>query len=217
MKLVDDLEAQATLESLLDDTKPAVPEQCQHLHYLLFTPFRYAARHSTRFRRAGTREGVLYCAEELETAAAEIAFYRLLFFLESPETKIPIEPFEMTAFSMAIATRRAVDLSSRADPAYMDPNDYNVCHDIADEVRSADADIIRYTSARRAGGTNIAVFQCRAFSKPRPLKTEAWKFRLGHDRVIVLKSFGRQSMEFLYSDFADDKRIPRSGVVSDLR
>ena len=41
MSLVDTLEEQALLEEVLDDSKPAVPEDCRNLHYLLFTPFRY--------------------------------------------------------------------------------------------------------------------------------------------------------------------------------
>ena len=43
MSLVDTLEEQALLEQVLDDSKPAVPEDCRNLHYLLFTPFRYGA------------------------------------------------------------------------------------------------------------------------------------------------------------------------------
>ena len=43
MTLVDSLEEQALLEQVLDDSKPAVPEGCRHLDYLLFTPFRYGA------------------------------------------------------------------------------------------------------------------------------------------------------------------------------
>ena len=43
MKLVDTLEEQELLEILVDGTKPQVPPDCRHLHYLLFTPFRYGA------------------------------------------------------------------------------------------------------------------------------------------------------------------------------
>ena len=40
MKLTDTLEEQAALERLLDETKPKIPVECEHLGYLLFTPFR---------------------------------------------------------------------------------------------------------------------------------------------------------------------------------
>ena len=53
MKLVDSPHEQETLEELLDATKPPVPDECSHLHWLLFTPFRYDARTDSRFRREG--------------------------------------------------------------------------------------------------------------------------------------------------------------------
>jgi len=86
LKLVDTVEEQAALEDLVQDTKPAVPPECRHLHYLLATPFRYGAAYPTgsRFRRAGLSEGVFYAAEEPHTAVAELVFWRLLFFAESP-------------------------------------------------------------------------------------------------------------------------------------
>ena len=46
-----------------------------------------------------------------ETAVAEIAFYRLLFFAESPGTPWPKDAAEYTAFAAAIRSERAVDLT----------------------------------------------------------------------------------------------------------
>ena len=56
MKIVDTLAEQARLEELLEHSKPAVPPECRHLHYLLFTPFRYGAPYprGSRFRRDRT-------------------------------------------------------------------------------------------------------------------------------------------------------------------
>src|SRR5438105_5181512 len=70
LKLVDTVEEQAALEDLVQGTKPALPPECRHLHYLLATPFRYGAAYPTgsRFRRAGLSEGVFYAAEEPHTA-----------------------------------------------------------------------------------------------------------------------------------------------------
>ena len=42
MRLVDDLQEQALLEQLLEDSKPTLPAEAKGSHYLLFTPFRYA-------------------------------------------------------------------------------------------------------------------------------------------------------------------------------
>ena len=51
MTLVDTLDEQARLENILEASKPKLPSGCAHLHYLLFTPFRYPpSRHGSRFR-----------------------------------------------------------------------------------------------------------------------------------------------------------------------
>ena len=54
LKLVDSVDEQETLEDLIQASKPSVPPECQHLHYLLSTPFRYGAAYpiGSRFRRA---------------------------------------------------------------------------------------------------------------------------------------------------------------------
>src|SRR5205085_3795769 len=94
LKLVDTLAEQALLEDLIESSKPPVPPECRHLHYLLATPFRYGAAYpnGSRFRRAGMTEGVFYAAEAVATAVAEMAFHRLLFFAESPATPWPANP-----------------------------------------------------------------------------------------------------------------------------
>ena len=61
MKLTDTTEEQERLESLIENSKPKIPEECRHLHFLLFTPFRYGAPYpkGSRLRRAGLTLGVL--------------------------------------------------------------------------------------------------------------------------------------------------------------
>ena len=86
MKIVDTLAEQGLLETLLERSKPPVPPECRHLHYLLATPFRYGAPYPTgsRFRRAGHTPGVFYASTSASTAIGELVFHRLLFFAESP-------------------------------------------------------------------------------------------------------------------------------------
>src|SRR6478736_1818737 len=106
LKIVDTLEEQALLETLLEESKPALPPECIGLDYLLATPSRYGAvyPHGSRFRRAGRTLGVFYASEKVETALAEMAFYRLLFFADSPETPLPSNAAEYTAFAAPVAT-----------------------------------------------------------------------------------------------------------------
>ena len=92
LKLVDSLAEQAALEDILEETKPPVPQECRHLDYLLSTPFRYRPYpNGSRVRRAGLTPGVWYGAERPETAAAEMVFFRFLFYAESPGTPFPDE------------------------------------------------------------------------------------------------------------------------------
>ncbi len=79
MKLTDTLDEQEILEDLIEASKPPMPAECRSLDYLLSAPFRYRPYpHGSRFRRANQVEGVYYAAEAVETAVAEVAFYRLL-------------------------------------------------------------------------------------------------------------------------------------------
>ena len=47
MRLVDTLAEQRALEDLLEASKPPVPAEARHLHYLLATPFRYRSPHGS--------------------------------------------------------------------------------------------------------------------------------------------------------------------------
>ena len=163
LKLVDTLEEQALLEDLIEETKPAIPAECRHLDYLLATPFRYGSIYpnGSRFRRAGRTKGVFYAAETVATAVAEMAFYRLLFFADSPQTPWPKDAAEYTAFSVAIRTGRAIDLTkpplSRDNALWTRPSDYEACQKLAEAAREAELEAIRYQSVRDPGKAG----QCR--------------------------------------------------------
>ena len=103
MKITDTLAEQRVLEELVEETKPAIPAECLRLNFLLSTPFRYSATNpnGSRFRRPFAADGVFYAAEHIATAIAETAFYRTLFYAESPETPWPTNAGEYTAFSSA--------------------------------------------------------------------------------------------------------------------
>src|SRR4051812_36737439 len=75
---------QALLEHLVEDAKPTMPVAARGLHYLLGTPFRYGYARPSRFRRARQRPGIFYASENIATAIAETAYWRLLFFSRSP-------------------------------------------------------------------------------------------------------------------------------------
>lgn len=152
---------------------------------------------------------VFYAAEAIETAIAELAFYRMLFFVESPDTQPPEGAADYTAFSVALDVDRMLDLTAlplSADEAlWSDPVDYTACQGLADAARGADVAVLRYWSVRDpARGANLAVLDCRAFAWPAPLWLHTWKMRIGPVRVQALCDFPRASREFAIADFAAD-------------
>ncbi|GAB4357832.1 MAG: RES family NAD+ phosphorylase [Oricola sp.] len=220
MKLVDNLDEQALLEDIVEAAKPPVPEDCAHLHYLLATPFRYGAAypHGSRFRRAGLTEGVWYGSEQAGTAVAEMAFYRLLFFAESPDTPWPRTIAEFTAIAALLKTGRMADLADRrfdAERAALEhPTDYAASQEFAERARRDGAEVIRYRSIRDPkAGANLAVLACAAFARPAPVRQETWRLRISATGVLALGPGAGDRLGFALADFAADPRI--AGMIRD--
>jgi hypothetical protein len=203
LRLVDSLEEQDVLEAVLEATKPKVPPECRHLHYLMFSPFRYGLYpYDSRFRRKGRTPGVFYAAEASETAAAETVWYRMRFFAASPGTPLPLRAAQYSAIACAVAAPLAVDLiggplAAEAEK-WTDPDDYSHCLALADRARGAGAEAIRYASVRHPDALpNVAVLTCRAFALPEPQKAETWRIALSFGRAVALREFPRARVEFL--------------------
>jgi hypothetical protein len=218
MKIVDTLAEQARLEELLDASKPRVPAECQHLHYLLSTPFRYGAPypHGSRFRRAGHTPGVFYASKTPQTAITETVFHRLLFFADSPGTPWPDNASEYTAFSVRYRTAAGLDLMAapldRDRAVWTHPTKYGPCQDLADAARAAAVEVLRYESARDAGppaGTNIALLTCHAFASREPMERQTWRIHLGPGAVRAICAFPEARLEIPREAFARDPRIAR--------
>jgi hypothetical protein len=214
LKLVDTVEEQAILERLIEHLKPVVPPECRHLDYLLSTPFRYGAPYpkGSRFRRPGMTPGVYYASEKSETAIAEMAFYRLLFFAESPRTSWPINAGEYTAFAASFRTRRGLDLTRPpldADrPQWGHPTDYSACQDLAETARSADIQVLRYSSVRDTDeGINFALLVCSVFTSRAPTRRQTWRIRLGPSGAQAICEFPTLRLDFGRDNFAADPRI----------
>jgi hypothetical protein len=212
MALVDTLDEQALLEQVLDDSKPAVPEDCRNLHYLLFTPFRYGAPYprGSRFRRVGLTPGVYYASLDVTTAVAEMAFWRLLFYLESPHTPWPANAGEYTAFSVRYSAGKGLDLTrpplNRDAERWTHPTDYSHCQALADAARDAEVLALRYQSAR-AAGHNVALLRCAAFGSRAPEERQGWRIHVGPMGVRAICEHPAQRLAFDRLAFARDPRI----------
>lgn len=214
MKLVDNADEQRMLEELLDATKPPVPADCAHLHWLLFTPFRYDAGSDSRFRRAGRTPGVYYASERIETAVAEIAFWRLLFFVESPGTPWPLNPLSFSAFSVRYQANRCVDLSEapfkEGAAEWINAIDYAACHKVADEARALGCEAIRSLSARCPNmGNNVSLLSCAAFAESKPARYQTWHVKLSAEGVYARLDGATVSLQFDRAAFARDPRIAK--------
>jgi RES domain len=214
-KLTDTAEEQKLLEDLIEATKPALPPECEHLHFLLATPFRYGAvrPYGSRFRRAGRTPGVFYAAENVDTAIAEACFWRLLFYAESPPTKWPDDAGEFTAFFVEYATERAIDLTLApfADERikfWTHLTRYDECQELADLARAAGIEVMRYASVRDPQHkANLALLSCAVFSRRDPMERQTWRILLKNNGQRALCEMPQGSIDFDSNTFVADPRI----------
>lgn len=216
LKLTDTNAEQALLEKLIESTKPAVPPECEHLDYLLATPFRYYPPYpvGSRFRRSGATQGVFYASENVETAVAETAFWRLLFYAESPSTPWPANAGEYTAFSCEYATGRSIDLTrppfDKKSALWSDPTNLESCQDLADMARAERIDVLKYMSVRDPRHRmNVALLTCRAFSRANESGRQTWRIHLSAGGVRAICEMPKQTIDFDRSTFAADPRVSK--------
>ncbi len=200
MRLVDSLEEQSLLESVLEQSKPALPAGTRALHYLLATPFRYRPHLGSRFR-APLESGVWYAAEALRTALAEKSYWRLRFLLDSPGTP-ELKAVPHTAFRAAVRTRLALDLTrepfARERAVWMHPSDYSATQALATAARAAGLQCLRYASVRDPEhAACVAVLTPAVFARTRPRDAHTWFIAAGRERVrCVPERHGGEGWEF---------------------
>jgi hypothetical protein len=213
MKLTDTLDDQNTLEQIIEATKPQTPTGCEALDFLLMTPFRYSATnpYGSRFRRPNSPLGVFYASEYAATAIAEMAFYRLMFFAESPSTPYPRNPGEYTAFAAELASDRALNLTVAPfanDSQLYHLWDYAHSQAFADLAREADITVIRYSSLRDPERrSNFAVLSPTAFARPDLVGRQSWKLHVDANGVRAACESPRGSIAFARAAFSADPRL----------
>lgn len=216
LALVDDasLADQAILEAEIETVKPPVPEEARGLHYLLFTPFRYRPGYpGSRFRRhdqgPAAADGVFYAAEAIETAMAETAFYRFLFFSFTSMSGRPASTAH-TAFQAEVAGL-AIDLTQppldHDRPTWTHPTAYGPCQDLADTARRAEIEAILYESVRDPGHRrNIAVLEPEPLARGRQIVgQQSWWLHMTPDVVTCTCEFPAQGLSFRRSGFRDPR------------
>jgi len=201
MVLVDTLDEQALLESILDDSKPALEQSQRSLHYLLFTPFRYPPLPNGSRFRGPFDPGVFYGAEAVRTACAELGYWRWRLLNDSPQLQ-SIPPVPQTLFRTAVSGP-AIDLRepplSAREREWTDPDDYGACQQLAREARKERIRLIRYRSVRDPQpGACAAVLSHAAFVRPLPEESQTWTLAVFRHRVFWRRDsiFEQESFDF---------------------
>ena len=213
-KLTDTTDEQNLLENVIEETKPKIPPECQHLHFLLKTPFRYGSPYpkGSRFRRAGYTPAVFYASENPDTAIAESCFHLLLFYDDSPNTKWPANASEHTVIAVEYATGLSIDLTrppfDDRTAAWMHLTRYDECQELAELARGANIELIKYASTRDPKSRiNIALLTCAAFATPKPVAYQTWRILLGNNGARAFCEMPEETLDFDRKAFDRDPRI----------
>ena len=193
MPLVDSAAEQAVLERLVEASKPPVPREVArlNLHWLLFTPFRYAPPPGGSRFRGPNDPGVFYGADHPRTACAEVGYWRWRHLRDSPGIAA-MPPRPQTIFRVPVSGG-AIDL--REPPFAADRerwthrSDYTGCQALARTARAAGVQWLRYESVRdsRRGGCG-AVFDAAAFASRSPVEQQGWILTVTQSRVVWQRS-----------------------------
>lgn len=187
MALVDSVAEQHILERLLDEAKPPVPAAAGHVHWLLFTPFRYPPPPGGSRFRGPNDPGVFYGADEIRTACAELGYWRWRHLQDSPAlASMPIRA--QTVFQVRIETE-TVDLRImpfvRDRERWTNAVDYLPCQRFGRTARGAGVGAIRYESVRDPEHAGCcAVLSPAAFVPPMPLEQQTWMLSVTRERVV---------------------------------
>jgi hypothetical protein len=187
MVLVDTLSEQELLERMLEESKPALQQGQEQLHWLLFTPFRYPPLPSGSRFRSPADPGVFYGADFVRTACAELGYWRWRLLMDSPKLAA-IDPMQQTLFKTPVRGI-AIDLMrpplSRQHRQWTDPSDYSACQQLARQARKAGVQMIRYQSVRDPEhGSCMAVLSHTAFAANAPMESQTWTLAVFRHRVV---------------------------------
>jgi hypothetical protein len=193
MALVDTVAEQVVLERLVEASKPPVPREVARLglHWLLFTPFRYAPPPGGSRFRGPNDPGVFYGAEQPRTACAEVGYWRWRHLMDSPGLA-SMPPRPQTIFRTPVSGS-AIDLRikpfERDRATWTNRPNYSGCQAIGRTAREAGVKVLRYQSVRdsRQGGC-AAVLDAAAFAVKVPVEQQSWILTVTHTRVVWQRS-----------------------------
>ena len=217
-RIVDSLEEQAILESLLETTKPPVLGNTGHLHYLFSTPFRYPPlKYGSRF---GSRfePSLLYGSKTIETLLIECSYYRFLFWngmTEPPQSRKFIT--EHTVFAGRYYSEQGLRLHDTSFSAYTDilrhPASYTATQALSRAMREAGIEAFEYHSARDAKkGINIGLYTANALIVNEPLYKSQWICSTTANNVRFSSRDDSKVYGFNINEFKVDGGLPSAAI-----
>lgn len=217
MRLVDDLAEQSALEQMLDRGKPSYRTGSAHLHYLLSTPFRYPPlRHGSRFGQRHERS-LLYGSLGWQTALAEAAYYRLVFW--HGQRLAPAQPYttQHLLFEADYATAAGLRLQDTECTTYRsiiaDPTDYSATQTLGSAMRAAGIMAFEYPSARcPLGGSNVGLFEPDALVSERPVTMQNWLCKTSAEQVVFNARDPDRLIGFSLDDFTVNGILPHPAL-----
>ena len=226
-QLVDTLEEQALLEEMLDAVKPPYPENMEHLHYLLKSPFRYPPlKWGSRFGRT-FEPSIFYGGCSVDVTLAESAYYRFIFWhsMQAPPPK-PIMRSVHTLFSVDYKTQKGVQLQSAPFHQYHDalrhPSNYSFAQTLGTVMRSQQVELFEYCSARTTQnqeksqdkklnireGICVGLFTADSFCTNQPKERQQWFCDMSADEIIFKAVESSELIRFPLDQFLLDGVLP---------
>ncbi len=217
-RIVDDLDEQALLESLLENSKPPLSADTRHLHYLLATPFRYPPlKHGSRFGQQHERS-LFYGSKSIETLLAEASYYRFVFWsgMATPPKSGQFIT-EHTVFAARYYTASGVLLHQPPFNQYAtdisNPAAYAIPQQLGASMRGAGVQALEYVSARDVkNGINIALYSPDALSVNEPLFAEQWICRTSADIVRYATRKANEVFSYSIQQFYVDGSLPEPAI-----
>lgn len=211
--LVDDLEEQSILESVVDNFKPPAPNNGHHYHYLITTPFRYPPlKHGSRFGNRA-ENSYFYGSESILTCLAESAFYRFAFFDGMTTQYQQKVSSNHQLFNVGTQTANALDLTRITDTwvneLLSSKTSYMLPQQVGTQARKEGFELIRFNSARENNGVNVAIDNIHVITSAAPNNISAVKCETlaieGIIRMSLPKSF---PVTFTREQFLVDGQYP---------
>lgn len=214
LNLVDSMEEQDMLETLLDEVKPRYRIGTEGMHYLLKTAFRYPPlKYGSRF---GTRAlpSFFYASEQEQTALAETAYYRFVFLNDMQDPYLHSIDSRHSMFNITAKSMQCLDIRSAKfktiHKQLIHPQDYSTTQAIGNwATNQRHVEIILFESARHKSYSNVAIVEPKAIRSRTPNSMHTWLCRTTVNKISFSSREAGFPVIYPIEYFRVDDEFPR--------